>query len=160
MLFERVLHRVLFKSVLFVFSIVASLMNSLHQLKADNARLEERLATLTTRKNQLLQVNVRLATPMSCTNTNSTTSPCVTKQTTPNASSITTVSTQGTLTADTRTTQIIDGPRGSVSASANGSAKTEISPSGTETKVPSIGETKVPISANAKQATLSGGNEF
>ena len=49
-------------------------MSSLHQLKADNARLEERLLSLTARRSQLLAVSARLASPMSCTPTSTTTS--------------------------------------------------------------------------------------
>ena len=49
-------------------------MSSLHQLKADNARLEERLLGLTSRRSQLLAVSARLASPMSCTPTSTTTS--------------------------------------------------------------------------------------
>lgn len=138
---------------------VASLMNSLHQLKADNARLEERLATLTTRKNQLLQVNARLATPMSCTNTSSTTAPNTTKQNTPSASSTTTVTSQGTLTPETRTTHSSEGPRGSISAGADGAPKAEGPQRGGESKAPSISEGKVPMSANAKPSSVSGGKE-
>ena len=139
--------------------LVASLMNSLHQLKADNARLEDRLASLTTRKNQLLQVNTRLATPMSCTNTSSTTTPNMTKHTSPSASSTTTVASQGNLTPETRTTHSSEGPRGSISAGADGAPKADGPQSGGESKAPSITEGKVPMSANAKPLIVSGGKE-
>lgn len=135
---------------------VASLMNSLHQLKADNARLEERLVSLTTRKNQLLQVNARLATPMSCTNTSSTASPSATKQTTPNSASTAAVSTQDTLTADTRTTPSSEGPRSAVSACANGAAVLGVCPGVLGTKVSSVTEGKAPMSANTKQGSVMG----
>lgn len=157
---ERLCLQFLVDFVSFVFFLVASLMNSLHQLKADNARLEERLVSLTTRKNQLLQVNARLATPMSCTNTSSTASPSATKQTTPNSASTAAVSTQDTLTADTRTTPSSEGPRSAVSACANGAAVLGVCPGVLGTKVSSVTEGKAPMSANTKQGSVMGGNEF
>lgn len=135
-------------------------MNSLHQLKADNARLEERLVSLTTRKNQLLQVNARLATPMSCTNTSSTASPSATKQTTSNSASTAAVSTQDSLTADTRTTPSSEGARSAISTSVNGAAMMGVCPGVLGTKVSSATEGKAPISANTKQGSVTGGNEF
>ena len=126
-------------------------MSSLHQLKADNARLEERLSTLTNRKNQLLQVNVRLATPMSCTSTSSTTTPNVTKQSTPTASGAVTATSQGSLSTETRTTQSNEGPRGTISAGADGAPKVDVPQS--------TGEGKVPMSANVKPASITGGND-
>jgi len=143
-----------------LFFVVASLMSSLHQLKADNARLEERLHTLTNRKNQLLQVNARLATPMSCTNTSSTATPSVTKQTTPSVSGTATVASQGALSTETKTTQSDEGPRGSISAGANGAPKVDVSQSAGKGKVPSITDGKVPMSANAKPATVIAGSKY
>ena len=134
-------------------------MSSLHQLKADNARLEERFNTLTSRKNQLLQVNARLATPMSCTNTSSTVTPSVTKQTTPSTSSSTAVASQGTLTTETKTTQSDEGPRGSISAGADGAPRMDVSQSAREGKVSLVTDGKVPMSANVKPASVSGGNK-
>lgn len=123
-------------NIFYVFSVVvASLMSSLHQLKADNSRLEERLATLTTRKNQLLQVNARLATPMSCTSTSSTATPVSTKQSTLNTPGGVTASSQGSLSTETKTTVSGGGPRGSVSAGSDGAPKIDVSPSTSEGKV-------------------------
>ena len=110
-------------------------MSSLHQLKADNSRLEERLATLTTRKNQLLQVNARLATPMSCTSTSATATPVSTKQSTSNTSGGVMASSQGSLSTETKTTVSSGGPRGSVSAGSDGAPKIDVSPSTSEGKV-------------------------
>ena len=111
-------------------------MSSLHQLKADNSRLEERLVTLTTRKNQLLQVNARLATPMSCTSTSSTVIPVSTKQSTSNTPGGVTASSQGSLSTETKTTVSSNGPRGSVSAGSDGAPKVDVSPSTSERKIP------------------------
>lgn len=133
-------------------------MSSLHQLKADNARLEERLGTLTSRKNQLLQVNARLATPMSCTNTSSTATPSATKQTTLSASSSTAVASQGTLTTETKTTQSNEGPRGSISAGADGAPRMDVSHTAREGKVSLVTDGKVPMSANVKPPSAPGGN--
>lgn len=129
--------------------VVASLMSSLHQLKADNSRLEERLVTLTTRKNQLLQVNARLATPMSCTSTSSTATPVSTKQSTSNTPGGVTASSQGSLSTETKTTVSSGGPRGSVSAGSDGAPKVDISPS--------TSEGKVPLSAGVKPANIVAG---
>ena len=115
--------------------LVASLMSSLHQLKADNSRLEERLATLTTRKNQLLQVNARLATPMSCTSTSSTATLVSNKQSTLNTPGGVTASLQGSLSTETKTTVSSGGPRGSVSAGSDGTPKIDVSPSTSAGKV-------------------------
>ena len=124
-----------FNNCYVLFVVVASLMSSLHQLKADNSRLEERLATLTTRKNQLLQVNARLATPMSCTSTSATATPVSTKQSTLNTSGGVMASSQGSLSTETKTTVSSGGPRGSVSAGSNGAPKIDVSPSTSEGKV-------------------------
>lgn len=43
---------------------VASLLNCLHQLRQENQRLEEHIATLTARRDQLLAVNARLSLPL------------------------------------------------------------------------------------------------
>lgn len=112
-------------------------MSSLHQLKADNSRLEERLSTLTNRKNQLLQVNARLATPMSCTSTSSTATPVTAKQSTPSTlgGAGLTAASQGSLSTETKTTLSSDGPRGSVSAGSDGAPKMDISPSTVQGKV-------------------------
>ncbi|XP_014256983.1 protein AF-10 isoform X2 [Cimex lectularius] len=42
---------------------IASLLSCLHQLRAENAQLEEHVATLVARRDQLLAVNARLAIP-------------------------------------------------------------------------------------------------
>ena len=137
---------------IFFFSVcilVASLMSSLHQLKADNSRLEERLSTLTNRKNQLLQVNARLATPMSCTSTSSTATPVTTKQSTLSTPGAVTAASQGSLSTETKTTLSSDGPRGSVSAGADGAPKMDVSPSTVQGKAP--------LSAGVKPATSVAG---
>lgn len=126
---------IVFNNCYVFFVVVASLMSSLHQLKADNSRLEERLATLTTRKNQLLQVNARLATPMSCTSTSATATPVSTKQSTLNTSCGVMASSQGSLSTETKTTVSGSGPRGSVSAGSDGAPKIDVSPSTSEGKV-------------------------
>ena len=132
-------------------------MSSLHQLKADNSRLEERLSTLTNRKNQLLQVNARLATPMSCTNTSSSVTPSNARQPAVSGPSVTTV-TQGALSTDTKTTPSNYGPRGSVSAGSDGAPKRDVSPGTKDGKVPlsssvksvngSVGEKEIPKISN------------
>ena len=61
------------KVFVFFIPLVASLMSSLHQLKADNGRLENRLDSLVSRRSQLLQVSSRLSASMSCTPTNTST---------------------------------------------------------------------------------------
>ena len=130
--------------------VVASLMSSLHQLKADNSRLEERLTTLTTRKNQLLQVNARLATPMSCTSTSSTATPVSTKESTPHTPGGVTASSQGSLSTETKTTVSSGGPRGSVSAGPDGAPKMDVSPSTSEAG-------KVVLSSGGKSASSVAG---
>ena len=133
-------------------------MSSLHQLKADNTRLEERLASLTNRKNQLLQVNARLATPMSCTSTSLTVTPCVASQSTPASSRASTASSQGSLSTETKTTQSLEGPRGTIKAGADGAPKLEVSQSADGGKVPLVSDGKAPISANVKPGNIAGGN--
>jgi len=43
---------------------VASLLSCLYQLKAENRTLEERIATMTARRDRLLAVNARLSVPL------------------------------------------------------------------------------------------------
>lgn len=59
-------------------------MSSLHQLKADNSRLENRLDSLLARRSQLIQVNARLSAPMSCTPTSTLTTTTDTANKQPN----------------------------------------------------------------------------
>ena len=132
-------------------------MSSLHQLKADNSRLEERLTTLTTRKNQLLQVNARLATPMSCTSTSSTATPISTKQSTSNTPGGVTASSQGSLSTETKTTVSSGGPRGSVSAGPDGAPKVDVSPSTSDGKVPLSSGVK-PASSVAGERRIPNGD--
>ena len=132
-------------------------MSSLHQLKADNSRLEERLATLTTRKNQLLQVNARLATPMSCTSTSATATPASTKQSTLNTSGGVLASSQGSLSTETKTTASSGGPRGSVSAGSDGAPKIDVSPRTSEGKVLLSPGVK-PASSAAGERRIPNGN--
>ncbi|PFX24569.1 protein AF-10-like [Stylophora pistillata] len=134
---------------------VASLMSSLHQLKADNSRLEERLSTLTNRKNQLLQVNARLATPMSCTNTSSTVTPSNAKQPALSGSGVTAV-TQGALSTDTKTTPSNYGPRGSISAGSDGAPKVDVSPGTKDGKVPLSSSVK-PVSGSVVEKEIPNG---
>ncbi|KXJ28256.1 protein AF-10 [Exaiptasia diaphana] len=68
---------------------VASLMSSLHQLKADNSRLENRLESLLSRRSQLLQVSSRLSASMSCTPTGTLTTTTNTSNKQPVTSKIT-----------------------------------------------------------------------
>ena len=133
-------------------------MSSLHQLKADNTRLEERLASLTNRKNQLLQVNARLATPMSCTSTSLTATPSVVSQSTPTSSRAATAASQGSLSTETKTTQSLEGPRGTIKAGADGAPKLKVSQSADGGKVPLVSEGKAPMSANVKPGSITGGN--
>jgi len=44
--------------------VVASLLSCLYQLKAENRSLEERIATMTARRDRLLAVNARLSVPL------------------------------------------------------------------------------------------------
>jgi len=44
--------------------LVASLLSCLYQLKAENRTLEERIATMTARRDRLLAVNARLSVPL------------------------------------------------------------------------------------------------
>lgn len=142
--------------LLCLFCTVASLMSSLHQLKADNSRLEERLVTLTSRKNQLLQVNARLATPMSCTSTSSTATPLTTKQSAPSAPSVTAAS-QGSLSTETRTTLSSDGPRGSISAGSDGAPKMDVTPSTGVGKV-LVSASVEPVSSIAGERRIPNGD--
>jgi len=51
--------------------IVASLLSCLYQLKAENHTLEERIATMTARRDRLLAVNARLSVPLASPGSNS-----------------------------------------------------------------------------------------
>lgn len=64
-------------------------MSSLHQLKADNSRLENRLESLLSRRSQLLQVSSRLSASMSCTPTGTLTTTTDTSNKQPVTSKIT-----------------------------------------------------------------------
>ena len=142
----------------YAFFAAASLMSSLHQLKADNSRLEERLASLTSRKNQLLQVNARLATPMSCTSTSLTATPSVVSQSTPTSSRAATAASQGSLSTETKTTQSLEGPRGTIKAGADGAPNLKVSQSADGGKVSLVSEGKAPMSADVKPGNITGGN--
>lgn len=48
----------------FVLFSVASLLSCLHQLRAENLRLEEHVSSLLQRRDHLLAVNARLAIPL------------------------------------------------------------------------------------------------
>jgi len=50
---------------------VASLLSCLYQLKAENRTLEERIATMTARRDRLLAVNARLSVPLGSPGSNS-----------------------------------------------------------------------------------------
>jgi len=51
--------------------LVASLLSCLYQLKAENRTLEERIATMTARRDRLLAVNARLSVPLASPGGNS-----------------------------------------------------------------------------------------
>jgi len=51
--------------------VVASLLSCLYQLKAENRTLEERIATMTARRDRLLAVNARLSVPLASPGSNS-----------------------------------------------------------------------------------------
>ena len=51
--------------------LVASLLSCLYQLKAENRTLEERIATMTARRDRLLAVNARLSVPLASPGSNS-----------------------------------------------------------------------------------------
>ena len=51
--------------------LVASLLSCLYQLKAENHTLEERIATMTARRDRLLAVNARLSVPLASPGSNS-----------------------------------------------------------------------------------------
>ena len=48
-----------------IYFLVASLLSCLHQLRAENIRLEEHVSTLLQRRDHLMAVNARLAIPLS-----------------------------------------------------------------------------------------------
>jgi len=48
----------------YICCLVASLLSCLYQLKAENRTLEERIATMTARRDRLLAVNARLSVPL------------------------------------------------------------------------------------------------
>ncbi|XP_031560664.1 zinc finger protein zfp-1-like [Actinia tenebrosa] len=98
---------------------VASLMSSLHQLKADNTRLESRLESLMSRRSQLLQVSSRLAAPMSCTPTNTSTTNTDTSNKEPTGTRTTFSVTQSIPTATSTRTSAVSTSGGSTSVSVS-----------------------------------------
>ena len=58
-------------ALLHVVVAVASLLSCLYQLKAENRTLEERIATMTARRDRLLAVNARLSVPLASPGSNS-----------------------------------------------------------------------------------------
>lgn len=92
-------------------------MSSLHQLKADNTRLENRLDSLMSRRSQLLQVSSRLAAPMSCTPTNTSTTSTDTSNREPTGTRTTSSVTQSIPTATSTRTSAVSTSDGSKSVS-------------------------------------------
>lgn len=125
-------------------------MSSLHQLKADNTRLENRLESLISRRSQLLQVSSRLAAPMSCTPTNTSTTSTDTSNREPTGTRTTSSVTQSIPTATSTRTSAVSTSDGSKSVS---NSTERYSPSVTKPE-PVIASPKVqtpPSSTNGTQ---------